>query len=305
MSKRVAYLYIAAAACLWGIISLFIRHLYAAGFTPTQVVSIRAISATFFLLLYALYKDMKSLSIKPADSRYFVGTGIISVVFFNWCMFNAIQETSVSVATILLYTAPAFVTLLSRVLFREALTSRKIIALISTLLGCSFVVGFLPSANESISSYGLVLGLGSGLFYALYSIFGKFALQKYSSLTVSVYTFLFAAVAVTPFSGLWKVMPLFSGPSVWLYIIGLGFLSTTLAYLLYTKGLERIESSRASIIASLEPVVASFMGYLVFKEQLELWQYVGIVMVIAAVIIVQEPATKAKAKEDVPTNSSY
>lgn len=296
MSKKIAYLYIALAACLWGIISLFVKELYAAGFTPVQVVSIRALTASFFLLAYAAAKGGKALRIAPSDSRYFIGTGIISVVFFNWCMFKAIQEISVSVATILLYTAPAFVTLLSRVLFRELLSTRKVLALFTTLLGCAGVVGIIPHLDASISSYGLMLGLGSGFFYALYSIFGKAALQKYSSLTVTVYTFLFAALAITPFSKLETALPLFSSATVWVNIVGLGFLSTTLAYLLYTRGLQRIESSRASIIASLEPVVASLLSVFLFSETLSLWQYAGIGLVVAAVMLVQEPAKKTEVK---------
>lgn len=292
MDKKLAYLYIIIGASFWGIIGVFVTRLYEQGFTPTQVVSIRALAAAFFLIVYVSFKNRKLLHIKISDSRYFIGTGIVSIVFFNWCMFNAIQETSVSISAILLYTAPAFVTIFSRIWFHESLTPRKISALLITFVGCSFVIGILPNTSDSISLYGFILGLGSGFFYALYSIFGKFALKKYDSLTVTVYTFIFAAVAITPFSGLTSVLPLFANMEVWLYILGLGFLSTMLAYILYTKGLTAVESSRASIIATVEPVIAALSSFLLFHETLNSWQYVGIILVIAAVIIVQEPANK-------------
>jgi drug/metabolite transporter (DMT)-like permease len=303
MNKKLAYLLIVTGASLWGVIGIFVTYLYTQGFTPTQVVSIRALSATFFLVLYAMYKNRKLLKIKISDSKYFIGTGIFSIVLFNLCMFTAIQETSISIAAILLYTAPAFVTIFSRILFKELITPRKMAALLITLLGCAFVIGIFTNTNESISLYGIILGLGSGLFYALYSIFGKFALRKYDSLTVSVYTFVFAAIAITPFSGLWTVLPLFATLEVWLYIIGLGFLSTMLAYLLYTKGLNAVESSRASIIATVEPVIAAILSFLVFDETLNVWQYLGIVMVIAAVIIVQEPTKKSSNQPMLPHES--
>ncbi|MFC7063385.1 DMT family transporter [Halobacillus seohaensis] len=297
MENKSALLFIGVGASLWGVIGIFVTYLYEIGFTPTQVVTMRVLTATLFLVLYVLFKNRKLFKIKITDSKYFVGTGIISIVFFNWCLFSAIDETSISVASILLYTAPAFVTIFSRLIFKEPLTIRKLLALFVTFIGCTFVIGILPNANESISLYGLVLGLGSGLFYALYSIFGKFALRKYNSLTVTVYTFLFATIAVIPFSGLWSVIPLFSGITVWGYIIGLGFLSTMLPFIFYTKGLNTIESSKASIIATIEPVVASIMGFLVFQEKLNIWQYIGIVMVIASVIIVQESVKKSNKKK--------
>jgi drug/metabolite transporter (DMT)-like permease len=296
MDNRFALLLIGIGASLWGIIGLFVTYLYEMGFTPTQVVAMRMITASLLLLIYVAIKNRQLLKIKLKDSKYFVGTGILSIAFFNWCLFSAIQETSISIAFILLYTAPAFVTILSRLVFKELLTTRKISALVTTLIGCSFVIGILPNTNQSISFYGLILGLGSGLFYALYSIFGKFALKKYDSLTVTVYTFLFAAIAVVPFSQLWYSLPLFLNLKVWLYMIGLGLLSTMLPFIFYTKGLNVVESSRASIIATIEPVVAAFVGFLVFDEKLNGWQYTGIILVLAAVVIVQETTKKLNNK---------
>ncbi|MFS0865022.1 DMT family transporter [Fredinandcohnia sp. 179-A 10B2 NHS] len=304
MDKKVAVLSIAAGASLWGIIGLFVSNLYVLGFSPLQVVAARAIIATIFLVSYTLFRNRNAFKIRLADSKYFVGTGIISIVLFNWCMFMAIEETSISVSAILLYTAPAFVTIFARILFKEKLTLRKMIALFVTFVGCAFVIGVFPNFTGSISLFGLVVGVGSGFFYALYSIFGKFALAKYDSLTVTVYTFIFAAVAVTPFSGLWEVIHLFTNFKTWLFVVGLGFLSTMMAFILYTKGLQHIESSRASIIATIEPVVAALIGFFVFQEKLNLWQYTGIIMVIAAVIIVQETREKIPKKSTLSKNTA-
>jgi len=304
MNKKTAGLSIGAGAALWGIIGLFVSNLYAIGFTPLQVVTVRAIAASIFLITYALLRNPNAFKIQLSDSKYFIGTGIISIVFFNWCMFVAIEETSISVAAILLYTAPAFVTIFARILFKEKLTTRKVLALVVTIVGCAFVVGVFPNFTGTISLFGLVVGIGSGFFYALYSIFGKFALKKYDSLTVTVYTFIFAAVAVTPFSGIWKVANLFADIKAWIYIIGLGFLSTMMAFILYTKGLQYIESSRASIIATIEPVVAAIIGFFIFQETLQMWQYVGIIMVIAAVIIVQETSEKLPKKAMIENETS-
>ncbi|EMR03271.1 putative permease, DMT superfamily [Cesiribacter andamanensis AMV16] len=207
MTRKLAYLSILAAAVLWGIIGLFITRLYALGFSPTQVVALRLLTAAFLLAGYTLWHNRQLFRIRLSDLRYFIGTGLFSVVLFNWCMFTAIRETSISVATILLYTAPAFVTVLSRLLFGEPLTGRKLLALLATLLGCALVVGFLPWGGGQLSGYGILLGLGSGLFYALYSIFGKWALQRHQPLTVTVYTFVLAALAITPFSGLDSAAP--------------------------------------------------------------------------------------------------
>jgi drug/metabolite transporter (DMT)-like permease len=251
-------------------------------------VALRALSASFFLITYALFQKRHLLKIRPADSKYFVGTGVFSFALFNWCLFSAIGQTSLSIATVLLYTAPAFVTILSRLFFKEALTLRKVSALAATVTGCALVAGLVPGTGAVASPESLALGVGAGFFYALYSIFAKYALQKYPAYTVTLYTFLFAALAVTPFSALPAALPVLLQPQAWVAIFGLGFLSTLLAFLLYTQGLSRVAPGQAAILATLEPVIASLVGVLVFQEQLNGWQYAGILLVISAVVLVQE-----------------
>jgi drug/metabolite transporter (DMT)-like permease len=275
-----------AAAVLWGIISIFVKGLAVYGFTTLQIVAIRVAASAIILTLYIAIKDRSLLKIRLTDSKYFIGTGMFSIAFFNWCYFTAIRETSVAVAAILLYTAPAFVLLLSRLLFDERLTAGKITALGVTFSGCALVVGILD-LKGTIPLYGLASGLGAGFGYALYSIFGKFALRHYSAVTVTVYTFVFAAIAMLPVSGLWEVRAqLFHLPAV-AYSIGFSLFSTVLAYLCYTVALSYIETGRAAIAATLEPIVAAIVGVTFFGEALSSWQILGIVLVIAAVASVQ------------------
>ncbi|REJ09049.1 DMT family transporter [Halobacillus trueperi] len=292
MTRNRAFIMIFLGASLWGIIGLFVNELYEYGLSPIQVVALRVTSAMIMLFSCILVSNRKLLKIKPADSRYFFGTGVISIALFNWCLFSAIEATSMSIAFVLLYTAPVFVTIFSRIFFKEAWTGRKLIALFTTFIGCTFVIGLLPELQASLSLAGLLFGLGSGLFYALYSIFGKVVLKKYPSLTVTLYTFVFATFAVVPFSRLWNNAAILTDIRVWLLVLGLGLISTVLPFLLYTIGLEHVESSRASIVATIEPVVATLVGYFVYAEIMTIYQYAGVVLVLLSVIIVQEAKKK-------------
>lgn len=278
---------VAFAAAMWGIIGIFIHALYELGFTAPQVITVRVVSAAIMLVIYVYFKDQKLLSIQWRHTSYFIGTGIVSIVFFNWCYLITMRETSLSIAAVLLYTAPAFVTLISRALFGEALTRSKLISLLLTFGGCVLVTGYLPHMNGTVSFWGFLTGIGAGLGYALYSIFSKLALMKYHTSTVTTYTFVFASVAMIPTTRLWEAQgPVWNGDSL-LAIVGLGFIPTVLAYLLYTKGLTFIESSKASIVATIEPLVAILVGVFFFSEMLTVWQLTGISLIIAAVILVQ------------------
>jgi drug/metabolite transporter (DMT)-like permease len=248
--------------------------------------------AAVMLVFYLLITNKKYLKIKFADIRYFIGTGILSFAFFNWCLFVAIRNTSLSVATILLYTAPSFVTVLSVILFKEKLTAEKIVSLGLTFIGCILVTGFFQSHENRVSLVGIMAGLGSGLGYALYSIFGKYALQKYHPMTIPVYTFIVAGIGLVPLTDFRKVISLFSNMEVIIYSLALALFSTVLPFILYTKGLYNLETSKASLIATLELVVASIIGFTVFRETITLSKIVGILLVIIALVIIREKKTE-------------
>jgi drug/metabolite transporter (DMT)-like permease len=286
--NKLSSVFIIIAAVLWGMIGLFINKLYQYGFEPLQVVSIRAICSAFMLVLYLLITNKGLLRIKLADVKYFIGTGIISFAFFNWCLFVAIKTTSLSVATILMYTAPAFVTIFSIILFKEKLNSKKLISLALTFLGCVLVTGFFQSSANRVSTIGILAGLGAGLGYALYSIFGKYALEKYDPMTIPAYTFVFAAIGLIPLTDFKEIITTLSNTTALYYAIALGLFSTVLPFIFYTKGLAKLESSKASLIATLEPVVASIIGFIVFKENITFSKVLGILFVITALIIIRE-----------------
>ena len=182
--KKLAPFLILLAGILWGIIGFFVRKLNFLGFSPFDIVFIRAITTMSLLLIFLLIYNNKMLKIKLKDIWCFIGTGILSIVFFNFCYFKAINLTSLSVAAVLLYTAPAIVLILSSVFFREKITIIKIISMLLTFAGCVLVSGAL-SDKGSINLQGIVFGLGAGLGYALYSIFSRCALERgYHSLTI-------------------------------------------------------------------------------------------------------------------------
>lgn len=293
-----AFICIIIGAALWGTIGWYVKHLYTLGFTPMEVVTLRVWSSALLLLIYLLIASPKKLKLQSlGDIKYFLGTGILSIIFFNYCMFTAIELSTIPVATALLYTAPAFVTIISFILFKEPLTKVKILSLLITLLGTCLVVGLLPLNLQSLQLASILFGLGSGIGYALYSIFSKFALKKYTSLTITSFTFIIAAVALTPFFPYQEKIHLLLHPVVLFYAFGLGFLPTAFAYIIYTYGLHHTEASKASILSTIEPVVATLIGIFIFHEAFTGVQMIGMGCIIGAVIFMQiygNPRKKAK-----------
>ena len=281
-----AYASILAAAALWGMIGLWNRNLMAGGFTPTDIVVVRNFGGMLLLAAVFAVRDRSVFRVRREHLKYFFGTGVISVLLFTVCYFSCQQICSLAAASILLYTAPSFVVVLSSVLWREPVTKKKLLALGLTLLGCALVCGVF-AGDLTVTAGGVLLGLGSGFFYALYSIFGRCALARYGPMTVTVWTFLFAGPASLALLRPERMAAALSSPRQWLLSLGLVVFSTVAPYILYTRGLARVESGRASIMASLEPVAATLVGVLAFGESLSPASVAGILCVLAGVYILR------------------
>lgn len=276
-----AYLCIIAGASLWGLIGLFVKSLALQGFSSMQIVALRGICSSICITLFLLLTRPSALKLQLKDLWMFVGTGVLSLTFFNYCYFKCIDTSSLAVAALLLYTAPVFVMLMSLVLFKEAFTKIKGLAMLCAILGCALVTG-AATGKLLLSPQGLLYGLGSGFGYALYSIFGKYALERYDSYTITAFTFYFSMLSSVPLAGFSQMPALSSGN--WVNIIGLSLLSTILPYLLYTKGLAGVEAGKASILATIEPFVAATVGVVVFAEPLSLSKVIGMLLIFIAVV---------------------
>lgn len=297
MNKLMPVFFITISAALWGIIAIYVRKLADIGFTSMEIVTIRVVTAAIILGVIGLIHDRSQLKISYKDIRLFVGTGIFSIVLFNWCYFTAVSTMNLSLAVILLYTSPAFVAVLSFLFLKEKLTKVKLVSVVGTILGCILIAGVSQTDTSSLSAIGIVTGLGAGFGYALYSIFGKFALAKYPPFTVTFYTFLVAAITLLPITGLWKKgAGLFTG-DVLVYGVGLGLFPTVIAFLLYTKGLEKIETSKAAVIATVEPIVATILSVFLYKESFGIIQAIGSILILLAVTVINIPKTKRASIE--------
>jgi len=284
--RKVAPLFILISGILWGCIGLFVRPLNEAGLHSMEIVAIRAFVTLISMFIFLLVFDRSLLKIHLKDIWCFFGTGICSIVFFNFCYFSCISLTSLSVAAVLLYTAPVMVMVLSFLLFKEPLSIFKIVALIMTIPGCVLVTGVFGN-SQTVSYNGILVGLGAGLGYALYSIFGRFAIERgYGSLTITFYTFLFASVACCFIVDYRAILTVTTSDFKMALLCGsFGIICTVLPYLLYTLGLNYTDNGKASIIASIEPVTASLLGVLVFHEKISACGILGIAFVILGVII--------------------
>ena len=285
MKKHRAALAVIASAVLWGTYGAFLTAIEGRGMSADVINFLRFAATSLPILLFLLAKDRRALRVKKADLPLFAANGLASILFFTACYAAAIRETKIATAAALLYTAPAIVLLLSALLFSEKLTPRKIACVLLSVLGCALVSG-LGSGGARLTFRGLLLGLGAGLGYALYSIFSRLIQQRgYSTYTNVCYTFSTAAAAYLAIAlGNGSAAEIVRLPGAALLSVLCGLLTGLLAYLLYTAGLRELEPSRAAQLATIEPVVAALLGALLFRQSLSAAEVIGIALVVAAVV---------------------
>ena len=273
------------AGLFWGSMGIFVRHLNALGFTSIQVACLRLTMAGILFAIILLIKDPKGFKIKVQDIPLFLALGLVSILFFTCCYFTAIRLMTMSTAAILLYTSPIWVMVLAIIFLKEKITVQKIIALVLAFAGCVLVSGF----GGKVTLFGILVGLGSGLGYGLYSIFGTFALKKYSTFTVTCYTFLIAGFGsifvANPVDLANKISAADNKLSLFGFVLLTSVVTAVIPFLLYTLGLNRTTAGKAAVLATVEPAAATLFGFFVMGETVGPVAIAGILLVFAAIVV--------------------
>ena len=283
-----------ASAILWGLYGTFVTILTSMGLSGNALVFLRMLGTSIPVGLLICATDRKAFRVRKADIPLFLCNGLLSLLFFTFCYTAAIKVTKIATAAALLYTAPAIVMVLSAVLFHEKMNARKVFCCLLAVVGCASASGLGgelfaggAASGSLITPAGLLLGLGAGLGYALYSIFSRIILNRgYSVYTNVFYSFGVAMLGFFVLSVMdGSIGQVAESPSRTALALLCGLLTGSFAYVLYTTGMKGMETSRAAQLTTIEPVTAALLGSLLFHQPLSFWEIVGIVMVVGSVVL--------------------
>ena len=281
------YAFMLAAATLWGLLGPASYVAMREGVTALEVAFWRALLAGVAFWLHALLAGggTRSLWVARRDWPVVVAFGAIGIAFLYTAYFTTVRLGGAALAAVLLYTAPAWVALLSWMLGRERLTPRTVLALVVTFAGVALVAGVGGDVRVSIAA--VIWGLASGVAYALYYVLGAPFFARYPPPTLFAWALPLGALALLPL-----VEPAPKGPVVWAALGFVALVPTYGAYLCYAAALRYLAPTRASTVAMLEPVVAAVAAWMLFGERLTVTAMVGAVVVLAGVLLMvaREPA---------------
>ena len=279
---------VGAAASIWGTLGYFAKLLYAEGVSFEALVAVRAVVGWAAVLVFVLLtKGAGGLRVVRGDLVFLAPLGIVGIGVFYLLYFFTVREGEVGTASILLYSSPAFVTLLAWVFLREPLGVTRILALGLTFAGIGLVVGVYDPGTLEVAPLVLLTGLLSGLTYGSYSIFGKPVARRLDPSVILSYALGFGAVLLVAFA--LPTVGTLVGLPPWCYwmLLMLSVVHTALAFALYTFGLRRLEAGRAAIVATVEPVVAGMVGVFLLGEDLTAPKVLGAILVLSGAALAQ------------------
>lgn len=271
---------VAAAALLWTLLGPFSRALLERGLAPLEIAFWRAALGGIAFGLHALLVGRLRYD-GAADLARLAGFALVGVTLFYAALVLAIETGGITLAFVLLYTAPAFVTLLAWPLLAERLSAAKAAWLVLATIGVVLVAAAGGEARGiRVTAASLGWGLASGLAYASYYLFGKWVLRRYAPVTVFALVLPIGALGLLPFV---EFTP--KGADAWFLLAGLALVSTYVAYLVYYTGLRRVEASRAVLVATIEPVAAAALAAAFYGERLGAIGLTGAGLILAAAVL--------------------
>lgn len=279
--RWMGYLLLLTAACCWGMIGPVSRYAFAEGVAPLEVAFWRSSLAWLLFGGHAVLTG--AIRVQARHTPAVVLFGLVCVAVFYGAYQGAVEEGGAALASVLLYTAPAWVALLARAILGERITPAKLMAIGLTLLGVILVAqgdqGL--AAGTRVSALAVGLGLLSGFTYSLYYLFGKTLLRHYATPTLFLYALPLGALALYP----WVTFAEKS-MTAWLSLVFVAVVSTYLAYLAYYAGLRHLEATRAAVVATLEPVVAALLAWLWWDERFGALGWLGSAVILGSVLLI-------------------
>jgi len=287
------YVLIAFASILWGTMGILAKFSYEYSILPETLIALRLlISFSTLLIVLALF-HRNSLRIHRKDMLLFLIFGVSAIALQRVSYFYAVNLTTATMAALLFYTYPVFVTLLASLFLKEKITIREVLAIILTFMGVAFVVRVYDTASLNANLFGIIFGMLSSLLFVLYFVIVKKLRNSYTSWTLTLYGDGIGALALTPIIS-FSFQQIITFPmQLWLLILIIAWVPSLVAYLLYSYALKHVKASKGSILSVIEPLSAALFSAVFLGENLESLQMIGIALALVGVILLLQ-VSKAK-----------
>ena len=282
-NRKIGMLEVILSGICFGFLGLFGKKAFVFGIKPGELLALRYSLAACLLFIYLILFDRKNIILNWKDTLVSILLGVMGYALFSGLFFYTLTGLSASLTVLLLYTYPIIVTILSRIILKEALTKLKLVALFLVTIGMFFLV----SGEWKIEGRIFFLtGFGSAFFYSLYIIYSRKYLERVRPFTSSFYVQIGAGgiLSLIHFSNTSRPLEILSNHFI--FILLMAFICSFLAMSLFLSGLAKISSSETSILSTTEPISGIVIAYFFLGESLSFYQLIGACLIILGLIFI-------------------
>ena len=283
------------AGIMFGSSGIFVRTLTQNGIDQPTLLFLRFSIAIVPILIAILLTDRELFKIELKDIPLFLACSLC-ILGLNLCYNQSMNTVPLSLAAVLLSIAPIYVLVIAYFHFREKITSKKLVCMILAIFGCILMTGVLESDLGSISTFGILSGIGAGLFWAFYLMASKKSIENGNhTFTILFYSIIFITIALIPFSDFGQISNFVSiNPAFTImFLILHSTFSFALPYIFSTLSLKYIDSGTSSILLSgAEPFAALIFGFLIYAEIPTPLMFCGFILTIIAMMMLSRNDTK-------------
>ena len=279
------------AGMMFGSGGVFVRTLMANGIDSTTLLFLRFSIAILPILIAILVTDRNLFKIYLKDIPLFLVCAMC-IVGLNLCYNESMGSIPLSLAAVLLSLAPIYVLVIAYFAFREKLTNKKLICMALAIFGCILMTGVLETDLSNLPVYGIIAGIGAGLFWAVYLMASKKSIENGKhTFTILIYSIVFISIGLIPFTNFGQITHFISLNPVLVivFLIMHSTLSFALPYIFSTLSLNYIDSGISSIMLSgTEPFAALIFGLIFYSEVPTFMMSCGFILTIIAMMVLSK-----------------
>lgn len=289
--KYIGGMYLSLASSIWG--GTFVVSKYILNYIPPlTLITLRYILAVLALFIFIKFISKEKLKkITKKDGFLFLLIGFIGYFLSISLQFLGTKLTDAHTGSVLTASTPAFTIIFAKLILKEKITLKKFISLLIASLGVLVVIGY--GGSKGFNFLGDLALIGAANTWALLSVLVKIASKNNSSLIVTAYAIFIGLIFTIPFT----VFELKSTPityinlNIILGLIYIGVISTAIAFFLWNKGLEMVDTGIGSLFFFFQPLVGSFLGWFLLNEKLGMNFFIGGVLILSSVFVVSYEKT--------------
>ncbi|WP_456277284.1 DMT family transporter [Bacillus sp. AK128] len=294
MRDKLPFMFILLAAILWGTTGTT-QALAPEDTHPVGLGAVRLAVGGGFLFLFVLLTRKLSLKNWPFKVTLI---SALSMACYQPLFFSAVSMTGVAIGTVIaIGSAPILSGFIEWRFLKKNPTRKWWGATGISILGCLLL--FMKAGSVQVDVVGVVLALGAGLSFAVYTIVSKELVQQYSPISVVAVVFTLSAIMLSPFLFIIDLTSFLSVRGV-IVSLHLGLLATGLAYVLFSKGLTAVPSSTAVTLSLAEPLTAALLAVVLVGERLSIVSWFGIALLFMGIMLLTS-GSKVKTGREVKT----